>query len=85
MPTLNMAAGLVSNPTKRRKMTPISASILVIGAELYGVVLFMAVATTVIVPPFLKLLYASEVAAREEIGPPDAGGIVASADLCKIG
>jgi Kef-type K+ transport system membrane component KefB len=63
----------------------IGLSLAVIGAELYGVVLFMAVATTVIAPPFLKLLYASEVAARKEIGPPDAGGIVASEDLCKIG
>lgn len=63
----------------------IGLSLAVIGAELYGVVLFMAVATTVIAPPFLKWLYASEVAAREEIGPPDAGGIVASEDLCKIG
>lgn len=63
----------------------IGLSLAVIGAELYGVVLFMAVATTVIAPPFLKMLYASEVAAREEIGPPDAGGIVASEDLCKIG
>jgi Kef-type K+ transport system membrane component KefB len=63
----------------------IGLSLAVIGAELYGVVLFMAVATTVIAPPFLKLLFAGEVAAREEIGPPDAGGIVASEDLCKIG
>jgi Kef-type K+ transport system membrane component KefB len=63
----------------------IGLSLAVIGAELYGVVLFMAVATTVIAPPFLKLLFASEVAARDEIGPPDAGGIIASEDLCKIG
>ncbi|MGH8628718.1 MAG: cation:proton antiporter [Gammaproteobacteria bacterium] len=63
----------------------IGLSLAVIGAELYGVVLFMAVATTAIAPPFLKLLYSSEVAAREEIGPPDAGGIVASEELCKIG
>ncbi len=63
----------------------IGLSLAVIGAELYGVVLFMAVATTVIAPPFLKMLFASEVAAREEIGPPDAGGIVASGDFCKIG
>jgi Kef-type K+ transport system membrane component KefB len=63
----------------------IGLSLAVIGAELYGVVLFMAVATTLIAPPFLKWLYASELAAREEIGPPDAGGIVASEDLCKIG
>jgi Kef-type K+ transport system membrane component KefB len=63
----------------------IGLSLAVIGAELYGVVLFMAVATTVIAPPFLKMLFASEVAAREEIGTPDAGGIVASGDFCKIG
>jgi len=42
------------------------------------------VATTIIAPPFLKLLYADEAAARDEIGPPDAGGIVAAEDLCKI-
>ena len=63
----------------------IGLSLAVIGAELYGVVLFMAVATTLVAPPFLKSLYANEAAARKEIGPPDAGGIVASEDLCKIG
>jgi Kef-type K+ transport system membrane component KefB len=63
----------------------IGLSLAVIGAELYGVVLFMAIATTLIAPPFLKWLYAEEVAAREEIGPPDAGGILSSKDLFKIG
>jgi len=63
----------------------IGLTMAVIDAELYGVVLFMAVATTVMAPPFLKMLYASEPAAREEIGPPDAGGVVASEDLFKIG
>ena len=63
----------------------IGLSLAVIGPELYGVVLFMAVATTLIAPPFLKLLYAGEPAATAEIGPSDAGGIVASDDLCKIG
>lgn len=63
----------------------IGLSLAVIGAELYGVVLFMAVATTVIAPQFLKLLYANEAAAREEIGAPDAGGIVTAEDLFKIG
>ena len=63
----------------------IGLTMAVIEAELYGVVLFMAVATTVIAPPFLKILYAGEAAVREEIGPPDAGGIVASEDLFKIG
>ncbi len=63
----------------------IGLSMGVIGGELYGVVLFMAVATTLIAPPFLKMLYANEEAAREEIGPPNAGGIVTSRDLFKIG
>lgn len=63
----------------------IGLSLAVIGPELYGVVLFMAVATTLIAPPFLKILYASEPAAHAEIGPADAGGIVAPDDLVKIG
>jgi Na+:H+ antiporter len=63
----------------------IGLSLAVIGPELYGVVLFMAVATTLIAPPFLKILYGSEPAAHAEIAPADAGGIVASEDLCNIG
>jgi Kef-type K+ transport system membrane component KefB len=63
----------------------IGLSLAVIGPELYGVVLFMAVATTLIAPPFLKMLYACEPAATAQIGPGDAGGIVASEDFCKIG
>ena len=63
----------------------IGLSLAVIGPELYGVVLFMAVATTLIAPPFLKILYRSEPAAQAEIGPNDAGGIVASEDFCNIG
>lgn len=63
----------------------IGLGLAVIGPELFGVVLFMAVATTLIAPPFLKLLYAGEPAAQGEIGPADAGGIVVSEDLCKIG
>lgn len=57
----------------------------VITAQLYGVVLFMAVATTLIAPPFLKWLFSTEEAARAEIGPSDAGGIVARENLSKIG
>ena len=62
----------------------IGLSLAVIGPELYGVVLFMAVATTLFAPPFLKILYANEPAAHAKIGPADAGGIVVSEDLCKI-
>ena len=35
----------------------IGLSLAVIGAQLYSVVLFMAVATTLVAPPFLKWLY----------------------------
>lgn len=56
----------------------------VITAQLYGVVLFMAVATTLIAPPFLKWLFSTEAAASGEIGPPNAGGIVTVEDLSRI-
>lgn len=63
----------------------IGLSLAVVTDMLYGVVLFMAVATTLIAPPFLKMLYANEAAAQGEIGPPDAGGIVKKGDLPQIG
>ncbi|HYO90445.1 MAG TPA: cation:proton antiporter [Pyrinomonadaceae bacterium] len=62
----------------------IGLSMAVINARLYGVVLFMAVATTLISPPFLKWLYASEEAARAEVDTNDAGGIVAGDNLSSI-
>ena len=62
----------------------IGLGLAVITAELYGVVLFMAVATTLIAPPFLKWLYASEAASQGKIGSDDAGGIVVKDELSKI-
>ena len=56
----------------------------VIGDALYGVVLFMAVATTLVAPPFLKKLFASEEAARAEIAPPTADGIVTEDELSRL-
>jgi hypothetical protein len=38
----------------------------VINDALFGVVLFMAVATTLIAPPFLKMLFANESLGRKE-------------------
>ena len=60
-------------------------SLALITQATYGVVLFMSVATTLLAPPLLKRLYAGEPAARAEVGPPDAGGIVAEEDLSRIG
>jgi Kef-type K+ transport system membrane component KefB len=57
----------------------------VISPALYGVVIFMAVATTLIAPPFLRPLFASEPAAHGEIDTPDAGGIVATEELSRLG
>jgi Kef-type K+ transport system membrane component KefB len=63
----------------------IGLSMGVINDSLYGVVLFMAIATTLIAPPFLKYLFSTEEAAQKEIGPPDAGGILVSDKLSRIG
>ena len=63
----------------------IGLSLAVINDSLYGVVLFMAVATTLIAPPFLKWLFATEDAANDNVDSDDAGGIVAQGDFCKIG
>lgn len=57
----------------------------IISAQFYGVVLFMAVATTLIAPPFIKLLFASEPAAHGEVAEDDAGGILREGDQCHIG
>jgi Kef-type K+ transport system membrane component KefB len=63
----------------------IGLSLGVINNALYGVVLFMAVATTLIAPPFLKVLFASEAAAKGKIDVDDAGGIVTREDLSRLG
>jgi Kef-type K+ transport system membrane component KefB len=60
-------------------------SIGVISGALYGVVVFMAVATTLIAPFFLRPLFAHEPAFHGEIDTPDAGGIVAVEDLSRLG
>jgi Kef-type K+ transport system membrane component KefB len=44
--------------------------------RLFGVILFMAVATTLIAPPFIKILFADEDAANDKIDTDDAGGIL---------
>lgn len=63
----------------------IGKSLGVVNDTLYGVVLFMAVATTVIAPPFLKRLFASEAAARGTVDTAAAGGIVAGDHFSRLG
>jgi Kef-type K+ transport system membrane component KefB len=57
----------------------------VITQSLFGVVLFMAVATTLIAPPFLKILYSNEAAAQGNVDSDDAGGIVADEHMSRLG
>jgi Kef-type K+ transport system membrane component KefB len=57
----------------------------VISDLLYGVVIFMAVVTTLIAPPFLKPLFSTEAAALSDSGPQDAGGVLAREDLSHLG
>ena len=63
----------------------IGLGLAVIDDTLYGVVLFMVVATTLIAPPILKYLFSNEDAAKGTIDREDAGGIVAEGDFCRIG
>lgn len=48
----------------------------VISGHFFAAVLFMAIATTLIAPPFIKILFADEDAAKGKIDSDDAGGIV---------
>jgi Kef-type K+ transport system membrane component KefB len=63
----------------------IGLSMAVVNDAIYGVVLFMAIATTLIAPPFLKILFSTEEAAHKEIGPPTAGGILIDEELSRLG
>jgi Kef-type K+ transport system membrane component KefB len=62
----------------------IGLSLTVINDALFGVVLFMAVATTLIAPPFLKLLFASEATAPNKMAAPDADNIVVKDTLSRL-
>jgi len=58
----------------------------VIEPRFFASVLFMAIATTLIAPPLIKLLFSSEPAAHGKVDSDDAGGIVVgSDDLHRIG
>lgn len=51
-----------------------------ISAPFFAAVLFMAIATTLIAPPFIKILFADEDAAHGTVDTEDAGGIVVKED-----
>ena len=57
----------------------------VISDSFFGAVLFMAIATTLIAPPFIKLAYKSEDALDCTIDTNDAGGILPDEELSPLG
>jgi Kef-type K+ transport system membrane component KefB len=64
----------------------IGLGLAVINQAFFAAVLFMAIATTLIAPPFIKWFFASEEAAQGKIGDDDAGGIVdETEDWSRIG
>jgi Kef-type K+ transport system membrane component KefB len=56
----------------------------VISDSLYGVVIFMAVATTIIAPPFLRPLFANEAAAQSRADILGAGGVGRQKELSQL-
>jgi Kef-type K+ transport system membrane component KefB len=62
----------------------IGLSLAVINDSLFGAVLFMAIATTLIAPPFLKLLFANEGAVAGEASGVDDGGIISRDNIARI-
>jgi Kef-type K+ transport system membrane component KefB len=81
---LQVGMGMVPRGEVGVVVAQLGLSLGVIGAELFGVVLFMAVATTLIAPPFLKMLYANEDAASGNIDSNDAGGIVSDEHMSRL-
>lgn len=57
----------------------------VISPPFFAAVLFMAIATTLIAPPFIKMAFANEEAAHGKIDDDDAGGILPKEKLSPLG
>jgi len=67
-PSLQVGMGMVPRGEVGIVVAQIGLSLAVINEELFGAVLFMAVATTLIAPPFLKILFSPDTA---ELRDPD--------------
>jgi Kef-type K+ transport system membrane component KefB len=63
----------------------IGLSLGVISSPFFAAVLFMAIATTLIAPPFIKLAFADEDAFYGKIDDDDAGGILPKEKLSNLG
>jgi Kef-type K+ transport system membrane component KefB len=82
---LQVGVGMVPRGEVGIVVAQLGLSMGVISGALYGVVIFMAVATTLIAPLLLRPIFAGEPAFYGEIDTPDAGGIVAVEELSRLG
>ena len=77
---LQIGMGMVPRGEVGIVVAQIGLSLKVIDAALYGIVLFMAVATTLVAPPFLKTLFAGE-----ELSTDKSEDVIADEHMGRLG
>jgi len=82
--SMQVGVGMVPRGEVGIVVAQVGLSLGVISPPFFAAVLFMAIATTIIAPPFIKWAYANEEAAHGKIDDDDAGGIVAQPELSNI-
>jgi len=74
--SMQVGIGMVPRGEVGIVVAQIGLSFAAITDKFFAAVLFMAIATTLIAPPFIKILFADEEAAKGKIDSDDAGGIL---------
>ena len=80
-----IAVGMVPRGEVGIVVAQIGLSLGVISPPFFAAVLFMAIATTLIAPPFIKWSYSNEDAAHSKVDEDDAGGILPKEELSPLG
>jgi Kef-type K+ transport system membrane component KefB len=83
--SVQIGVGMVPRGEVGIVVAQIGLSLGVISGSFFASVLFMAIATTLIAPPFIKLAFANEDAAKGKIDADDAGGILTNDELSLLG
>lgn len=83
--TVQVGVGMVPRGEVGIVVAQIGLGLGVITDAFFGSVLFMAIATTLIAPPFIKWAYADDEAMHSTIDTNDAGGILPGDDLSPLG
>ncbi len=83
--SIQIGVGMVPRGEVGIVVAQIGLSLGVISGSFFAAVLFMAIATTLVAPPFIKLAFANEDAARGKIDNDDAGGILPNEELSPLG